>query len=282
MQKNKIIRQALPLVPAMLLAGCAGLSQSPAHLEPAFWKGEPPDALVSRNGRKIDSAAAWMEIRRPELLHLFSTTVYGKPLPVPEGIEFRVLERDDNALGGKAIRIQGDILCKGIDQPNPFRLLLYLPKNAGGPVPVFLGLNFQGNHSTTFDPAVLIPEWNPKPRPRGNRADRYDADQQRVVVAVFDDAFDVQKVTAGFAFRPQTVFRAAEKGHATFGHGFVVGFLIHVAQHQDLARIVVLDDCGNQSLTTLGCVQFTEFYHNLTGICSLFNSCFRRGIGISP
>ena len=129
MQKNKIIRQALPLVPAMLLAGCAGLSQSPTHLEPAFWKGEPPDALVSRNGRKIDSAAAWMEIRRPELLHLFSTTVYGKPLPVPEGIEFRVLERDDNALGGKAIRIQGDILCKGIDQPNPFRLLLYLPKN---------------------------------------------------------------------------------------------------------------------------------------------------------
>lgn len=176
MQKNKIIRQALPLVPAMLLAGCAGLSQSPTHLEPAFWKGEPPDALVSRNGRKIDSAAAWMEIRRPELLHLFSTTVYGKPLPVPEDIEFRVLERDDNALGGKAIRIQGDILCKGIDQPNPFRLLLYLPKNAGGPVPVFLGLNFQGNHSTTFDPAVLIPEWNPKPRPRGNRADRYDLD----------------------------------------------------------------------------------------------------------
>ena len=48
MQKNKIIRQALPLVPAMLLAGCAGLSQSPTHLEPAFWKGEPPDALVCR------------------------------------------------------------------------------------------------------------------------------------------------------------------------------------------------------------------------------------------
>ena len=37
MQKNKIIRQALPLVPAMLLAGCAGLGQAPTHLEPAFW-----------------------------------------------------------------------------------------------------------------------------------------------------------------------------------------------------------------------------------------------------
>lgn len=148
--------------------------QSAAKLEPAFWKGEVPNLLVSCDGRKIDSAAAWMEIRRPEILQLFSTTVYGKPLPSPAGIEFKVIERNDHALDDKAIRIQGDIYCKGIHQPNPFRMLVYLPKNASGPVPVFLGLNFFGNHSTTSDPEVMIPEWNTNPCPRGNRADRYD------------------------------------------------------------------------------------------------------------
>ena len=109
-------------------------------------------------------------------MRLFSSIVYGKPVPAPAGIEFKVLERNDNALNGKAIRIQGDIVCKGVNQPNPFRMLVYLPKQAKGPVPVFLGLNFLGNQSLGLDEAVLIPEWDTNPRPRGGRAHRYDLD----------------------------------------------------------------------------------------------------------
>ncbi|MBS1371058.1 MAG: acetylxylan esterase [Lentisphaeria bacterium] len=171
---GKIIQKALPLVPALLLAG---YTTGNATLPPGFWKGEIPDALIASDGTKIDSADAWMSKRRPELLQLFSTVVYGNPLPAPEGIEFKLLERSDNALGGKAIRIQGDITCKGVGQPNAFRLLLYLPKNAEGPAPVFLGLNFMGNQSISSDPEILIPEWNAKPRPRGARTPRYDLEK---------------------------------------------------------------------------------------------------------
>jgi hypothetical protein len=35
-------------------------------------------------------------------------------------------------------------------------LLLYLPANATGPVPVFLGLNFGGNHTVTIEPGISI------------------------------------------------------------------------------------------------------------------------------
>jgi hypothetical protein len=35
-------------------------------------------------------------------------------------------------------------------------LLMYLPRSASGPVPLFLGLNFGGNHAITLDPAVRL------------------------------------------------------------------------------------------------------------------------------
>lgn len=153
------------------------LSVSPARLEPAFWKGELPDALVSTGGRRIETAGEWTAQRRPELLKLFSETMFGNPIPAPAGIGFKLIERSEKALGGKAIRIQGDIVCKGISQPNPFRLLVYLPAKADKPVPVFFGLNFNGNHSISFDPGILIPEWETDLLPRGDRAARYDLDR---------------------------------------------------------------------------------------------------------
>ena len=186
-----IMKIAAAVLPAMMLSGASAdtlkadsvtseLLQyecTPATIQPGFWKGELPDALTASDGTKIDTPEAWMNKRRPELLKLFCTNVYGNPLPAPpEGIEFKVIERSDNALGGKAIRIQGDITCKGMKQPTPVRMLVYLPKKAEKPVPVFLGLNFLGNQSISDDPEILIPEWVENPRPRGKRAPRYDLD----------------------------------------------------------------------------------------------------------
>lgn len=174
MQTKPIAQPALPLIPALLVR--TGLKQAPARLEPAFRKGKLPDALIAADGRRIENADDWTQFRRPELLQLFSSIVYGKPISAPAGIEFNVLERSGNALNGKAIRIQGDIVCKGVNQPNPFRMLVYLPKQAKGPVPVFLGLNFKGNHSIVADPEIQIPEWFDSPEPRGENSHRYDLD----------------------------------------------------------------------------------------------------------
>lgn len=52
-------------------------------------------------------------------------------------------------------------------------------------------------------------------------------DQQRVVVAIGCDGDYLQGVSAGFAFHPDTVFRAAEKGYFTGCFRFFVCFFVH-------------------------------------------------------
>ena len=63
-----------------------------------------PDPLVMQDARAVSSAAMWRELRRPEILQLFCTQVYGRRLPTPEGLRFDVTEDTPAALQGQAIR----------------------------------------------------------------------------------------------------------------------------------------------------------------------------------
>ncbi len=59
----------------------------------------------------------------------------------PKNMHFKVVSEDKNALGGKAIRKQITVFfTRAADSPG-MDVLLYLPKSAKGPVPVFTGLN---------------------------------------------------------------------------------------------------------------------------------------------
>ena len=73
-------------------------------------------------------------------------------------------------------------------------------------------------------------------------------DQQRVVVAVFGDAFYREEVAARFALCPKALAGTAVESHLAGGDGFLIGFGVHVAEHQHLQGVVVLDDCGNHAL----------------------------------
>ncbi|UUO06104.1 acetylxylan esterase [Blastopirellula sp. J2-11] len=114
-----------------------------------------PDPLVAADGTKITSAEAWRKIRRPELLAMFEAEVYGKA-PSPRKISSRVLN-EGAVFGGKATRRQVRIFLTGKEDGPYVDLLLYLPKSSS-PVPVVAALNFKGNHSTSDDPEVLLPE----------------------------------------------------------------------------------------------------------------------------
>jgi len=116
-----------------------------------------PDPLVAFDGTKITSAAAWKEKRRPELLEFFTREMYGKSPGKPEKMSFEVFDRDKKALEGKATRIQIAIYPGG--KPGPrMDLLVYVPNEAKGPVPAFLGLNFWGNHAIHADPGIRLTE----------------------------------------------------------------------------------------------------------------------------
>jgi len=116
-----------------------------------------PDALTLESGEKVETPAQWREKRRPELLELFRNHVYGHSPAPPRDLHFEVREQAGPALDGKAIRRQVRVyFAKGQDEPW-MDLLIYLPKQAA-PVPVFIGLNFHGNHSISNDPAVPVTE----------------------------------------------------------------------------------------------------------------------------
>ncbi|TWT33048.1 glucuronyl esterase domain-containing protein [Blastopirellula retiformator] len=116
-----------------------------------------PDPLVAQDGTKITTAEAWEKIRRPELLELFETEVYGKA-PTAKPISSRVVSERE-VFDDKATERQVRIFLTG-DEDGPYAdLLLILPKS-DKPVPVVAALNFKGNHSLSDDPAIpLTKSW---------------------------------------------------------------------------------------------------------------------------
>ena len=115
-----------------------------------------PELLISINGKTIQTSEDWINTRRPEVLSLFEKYVYGK---FPEDyldVKFEIKYIDTNALCGKAI--QKDIIAcfiKGRDTIK-MEILIFIPANSTKPVPLFLGMNFMGNHTIHAEPSIPI------------------------------------------------------------------------------------------------------------------------------
>jgi len=112
-----------------------------------------PDPLILLDGRKVTSPAQWRSERRPELAALFQHYMYGNiPKAVPVKAVTRSVHRD--FLDGKAT-LKIIALETGTDGP-VIDLLLVTPNGRHGPAPVFLAMNFCGNHALTTDPRVPL------------------------------------------------------------------------------------------------------------------------------
>jgi len=115
-----------------------------------------PDPLLFPSGERVTTAKIWLERRRGEILRLFETQMYGKMPPRLKQTAFRLRSTDRQARGGKAVRKLVTVLFDGREDGPKMELLVYLPSWARRPVPVFVGLNFQGNHAVDADPAIPI------------------------------------------------------------------------------------------------------------------------------
>lgn len=116
-----------------------------------------PDPLQCEDGSRIENAFDWMTRRRPEVLRIFMNEEYGFVPPRPHSMHFETLSVKDNALDGLAIRKEIRLhFAMNNGRKHAADMLLYIPKNAAGPVPVFLGLNFGGNQATTDEPDVAV------------------------------------------------------------------------------------------------------------------------------
>lgn len=124
----------------------------PNYDERAIPAYELPSALVTDDGKSVTSRALWEDTRRPEILEHFQSKVYGRS-PATCKIRWETVSKKTDAIKGKAIRREVDLIMQSGSQSTTMRLLIYTPKSLSN-APVFLGLNFQGNH--TIDPSEDI------------------------------------------------------------------------------------------------------------------------------
>ncbi|MBN2293929.1 MAG: acetylxylan esterase [Pirellulales bacterium] len=115
-----------------------------------------PDLLLTLDGEKVTDAKTWEEKRRPEVLELFRKHMYGRSPGRPQQTSYQLKEISKQVFGGKATRKQITIHLANDQKHVDLDLLIYLPNKVKGPAPIFLGLNFMGNHSIESDPAIFL------------------------------------------------------------------------------------------------------------------------------
>ena len=115
-----------------------------------------PDPLRKADGSRVNERQQWVQQQRPAMLKLFADHVYGRMPGKPGNMNFKIIAVDSFALGGSAIRKQVTILFTNNSSAPSMDLLIYLPKSAKGAVPVFMGLNFNGNQTIHADSGIRL------------------------------------------------------------------------------------------------------------------------------
>lgn len=139
----------------LLLVAFAPQRPEPNYDESKVPAYQLPDPLRFPDGRPVDTADSWWQRRRGQVLRAFETQVYGRAPAAPR-TAYQVQSVDRRALEGRAVRKLVKVNLSGRKDGPFLDLLLYLPANQQGAVPVFLGLNFFGNQTVHPDPGIPI------------------------------------------------------------------------------------------------------------------------------
>lgn len=115
-----------------------------------------PDPLTLSDGQPVTDAATWIGQRRPEILRLFEEQQFGRVPGRPAAMRFEVTDPGTPAFDGKALRKQVTIFFTADPSEHFLDLLIYLPADAKGPVPILLQLGWFPNNLSVDDPGVKI------------------------------------------------------------------------------------------------------------------------------
>lgn len=138
----------------LLAAGGAVSAESYAPVAELPLRPQVPDPLVMLDGKPVRTKADWFTQRRPELMGLFQHYMYGW-FPSPTKVTGQVTYTDTNFFDGKATLKLATIMLGEAPAPE-VHLLMVIPNRRKSPAPIFLGMNFTGNHSLVADPHVPV------------------------------------------------------------------------------------------------------------------------------
>jgi hypothetical protein len=114
-----------------------------------------PPLLTAESGKKIKTPRQWENVRRPEIINDFTNQVYGK---IPGGdyeVSTKILKKME-AFDGQAILKEARLTFSRNEKSLSMDILMFLPKS-NEQVPLFVGLNFYGNHTINDNPNITIP-----------------------------------------------------------------------------------------------------------------------------
>src|SRR5437667_2965373 len=167
------------LIPILLCHAANGQSKRENYDEAKAGEYTLPDPLVMAGGERVSSADMWRKRRRPEILKLFETHVYGRNPGRPKELSFELTSIENSALSGKALRKEVSVYFSDRKNGPKMDILIYLPAGATKPVPMFLGLNFGGNQAVNADPGIkMSKEWM-RSAPGGSVVDNRATEKSR-------------------------------------------------------------------------------------------------------
>jgi hypothetical protein len=151
---------------SIIVAGCwmftLGSRAAPAFPEVSRLPSSTnaPDPLVMLDGRRVTTRQQWFEERRPELQRLFQHYMYGW-FPPPEPVTGAITYTDPHFFSGKAT-LKLVTLKFGAAAMPKVQMMMVVPNHRHAPAPLFLGMNFSGNHSLVTNTNVPLTEsWMP-------------------------------------------------------------------------------------------------------------------------
>lgn len=166
--RQRLIRATVFTV--LLTFACCTGAQEANYDEAKVPKYTLPDPLVCLDGTNVTDAATWSQKRRPEVFRLFEEHVYGRAPDRPEQMTFMTTSVSRTALAGAATRKEVTVYFNGRQHDPNMTILIYLSNDRSGPSPLFVGLNFQGNHTIHTDPAISITKSWTRDRDSNHRA----------------------------------------------------------------------------------------------------------------
>ena len=140
----------------------AGIYVNYDELKVGDYKAGLPDPLVFNNGKPVRNTRDWTK-RRAEIVKIFEDNEYGRWPAGKPALRYDVSR--DAGFGGEAVRKQITLYFSPDNDGPRVDVLVYLPKDAAGPVPTLLNLSFSPNNMVVSDPGVKPGRrWDPKTR----------------------------------------------------------------------------------------------------------------------
>ena len=118
-----------------------------------------PPLLLTAEGKKVTTAEEWHQIRRPQIMSLFSNLVYGRvPTPAsPIETKYEVVAEDKNFMDGKATRKDVKISFHNDLGDAEMLVLVFVPNDAKKPAPCFMKHSFNNTKSNDFKASTVRP-----------------------------------------------------------------------------------------------------------------------------